>query len=278
MGFSIRTIGLLLLAVVPLGAADDAREILRRALQRDFHNEEVARSYTFLERQEVRALDGGGTVKHRDSKTWDLTLLEGSPYKRLVERDDKPLPPKEEAQQQTDLQKSIEQRRKETPEQRQQRIAEWERRRKARQDDLQEIPEAFDVRIAGEEMVDGIPAWIIEGTPRAGYKPKSRTTSYYLKMKGRIWVSKSDYQAIRIEAESTETISIGTFLLRLQKGARVRVQFAHVNGEVWLPKSVGLSGAARVLLVKGLHLETDFTFSNYKKFSTDSRVIVGGGE
>jgi hypothetical protein len=278
MIFSIRAISLLVLPLLPLSAADDAKEILRRALTRNLHNEEVARSYTFLERQEVRALDGGGAVKHRDSKTWDLTLLEGSPYRRLVQRDDKPLPPKEEAQQQANLQKSIEQRRKETPEQRQQRIAEWERQRKVRQDDVQEIPEAFDLRLAGGDVVDGIPAWVIEGTPRAGYKPKSRTSAYFLKMKGRIWVSKADYQAIQLDAESTETISIGAFLVRLQKGAHVRVQFAHINGEVWLPKSVGLSGAARVLLVKGLHLETDFTFSNYKKFSTDSRVIVGGGE
>ena len=125
-----------------------------------------------------------------------------------MQRDDKPLPPKEEAQQQEDLQRSIEQRRKETPEQRQQRIADWERRRNARQHDLQEIPEAFDVRLVGEEVLDGVPAWVIEGTPRAGYKPKSKMTAYYLKMKGRIWVSKNDYQAVKLEAEPISSLDL----------------------------------------------------------------------
>jgi hypothetical protein len=266
-------ISLLLLTVLPLAAAEDAREILRRALERNWRNDEIARNYTFLQRQENRALDGSGSIKHRESKTWDITLLEGSPFKRLVQRDDKPLPPKEEAREQENLKRSIELRRKETPEQRQQRIADWERKRKDQQNDLEEIPEAFDLTLAGEDTVDGIPAWIIQGTPRPGYKPKSRTTTYYLKMKGRIWVSKTDYQLIQLEAQSTDTISIGGFLIRLQKGARVRVQFAYINKEVWLPKFVGLTGEARILLVKGLRLDTDFTFTNYKKFSTDSRLV-----
>jgi hypothetical protein len=266
-------ISLLLLTALPLAAADDAREILRRALQRNWRNDEIARNYTFLQRQENRALDGSGAVKHRESKTWDITLLEGSPFKRLVQRDDKPLPPKEEAREQENLKRSIELRGKETPEQHQQRIADWERKRKDQQNDLEEIPQAFDLTLAGEDTVDGIPAWIIQGTPRPGYKPKSRTTAFYLKMKGRIWVSKTDYQLIQLEAQSTDTISIGGFLIRLQKGARVRVQFAYINKEVWLPKFVGLTGEARILLVKGLRLDTDFTFTNYKKFTADSRVI-----
>ena len=51
------------------------------------------------------------------------------------------------------------------------------------------------------------------------------------------------------------------------------VEFARVNNEVWMPKHVVLTGSARVLLVKGYHVDADFTFSDYKKFSTESRVI-----
>jgi hypothetical protein len=256
-----------------LQAADDPKEIVGRALEINVHNDEISRNYTFLSRQEIRATDGSGGVKHRESKTWDVTLLEGSPYRRLIQRDDKPLPPKEETQQQAALEKSIEMRGKETPEQRQQRIADWNRNRRARLDDLKEVPEAFDLHITGEEQVDGEPAWIIEGTPRPGYKPHSETTTYYLKMKGRIWIAKRDYQPIKIEAETIDTIAIGAFLVRFQKGAHIKVEYARVNNEVWLPKYVGLTGTARVLLIKGMRIDTDFTFTNYKKFSVDSRVV-----
>src|SRR5580698_1939938 len=112
-----------------LAAAEDPKEIVRRALQRDAHNDEIARQYTFLQRNDVRTLDGAGKLKHRDLQTIDVTLLEGSPYHRLVQRDDKPLSPAEEKKQQEQLKASIDQRHKETPAQRQQRIADWERKR-----------------------------------------------------------------------------------------------------------------------------------------------------
>jgi len=276
MNTSIRAAALLVLPVAALRAADDPKEILRRALQRNAHNEEIARNYTYLRRQENRAYDSSGQVKHRESKTWDVTLLEGSPYTRLVQREDKPLPPKEEAEQQSALKKSIEQRRKETPEQRQQRIAEWEKKRKAFEDELKEIPEAFDLRLAGEEQVEGMPTWVIEATPHSGYKPKTKGTVYFLKMKGRIWVAKGDYQAVKIEAETIDTISIGAFLVRFQKGARIRAEYARVNDEVWLPKHAALTGSAKVFLVKGFRIDTDFTFSDYKKFTTESRIVSTG--
>ena len=60
-------------------------------------------------------LDGAGNLKRRDLHTFDVTLLEGSPYRRLVKRNDQPLPPEEEKQQQANLQRSIEERRKKRP-------------------------------------------------------------------------------------------------------------------------------------------------------------------
>jgi hypothetical protein len=78
---------------------------------------------------------------------------------------------------------------------------------------------------------------------------------------------------VKIEAETIDTIAIGAFLVRFQKGAHIGVQYARVNDEVWLPKHVGLTGAAKFLLVKGMRIDADIAFSNYKKFSADSRVV-----
>ena len=253
--------------------AEDPKEIVRRAIQFNTQNDEVARNYTFLRRQETRTYDGSGAVKHRESKTWDVTLLEGSPYSRLIQRDDKQLPPAEEKQQQENLAKSNDLRRKETPAERQERIQAWERNRKRQQEELKEVPDAFDFRLIGEDQVDGIRTWVIEGTPHPGYKPKSRASTYFTKMKGRIWVAQSDYQPVKMEAETIDSISVGAFLVRLAKGAHVKVEYARVNGEVWLPKFIGLTGSARIVLVKGMRLDTDIAYSNYKKFTTDSRVV-----
>jgi hypothetical protein len=249
------------------------KEMVRRALADFTRDDDAQRQYTYLQRDDVRMLDGSGNLKRRDLQTYDVTLLEGSPYRRLVKRNDQPLPLDEEKQQQANLQRSIGERRKETPEQRRGRIADWDRKRQERQKDLAEVPEAFDLLLAGEDVIGGVPVWIIDGTPHPGYKPKSKTAGYFTKMKGRIWIAKSDYHAVKIDALTMDTISIGAFLIRFAKGGHIGVEFERVNNEVWMPRHVFLTGSARVLLVKGYHLDADFTFSDYKKFSAESRVV-----
>ncbi len=270
---------MLLIAVccaAPLVAADDPKEMVRRALALFAHDDAVRLQYTYLQRDDVRMLDGSGGVKHRDLRTYDITPVEGSPYRRMVKRDDRPLPADEEKQQQANLQKSIEDRRKETPEQRRQRIADWERKRQTQQNDFKEIPDAFDFHLAGEDVIDGTPVWIVDGTPHPGFKSKSKSAAYFLKMKGRMWIAKSDSHAVKIDAVTMDTISIGAFLIRFAKGGHIGVEFSRVNNEVWLPKHVTLTGSARLLLVKGFHLDADFSFYDYKKFSTESRVVDSG--
>jgi hypothetical protein len=263
---------LLVVCCAVAAAADDPKEIVRHALEFHTQNDEIARSYTFVRRQETRTLDTSGVVKHRESRTFDVTLLEGSPYSRLIQRDDKPLSPNEEKQQREDLEKNNALRRKETLEERQERVAAWERSRQRQQDQLKEAPDAFDFRLVGEAQVDGVPVWVIEGTPHPGFQPKSRAAAFFTKVKGRIWVAKADYQPVKMEAESLDTISIGAFLLRLAKGAHINIEYARVNDEVWLPKHIGLTGAARILVVKGLHVENDTDYSHYQRFVVSSRL------
>jgi hypothetical protein len=262
---------------------DDPKEIVRHALKENAHNRELERSYTYVQRDEERTLDPTGKVKHRESKTWDIIPLQGSQYRRLIQRDDKPLSQKEEQQQEAERQKREAERRKadelrakETPEQRQKRLDAKERASKQEDRELDDVVDGFDLRLIGDEQVDGVPVWVIEGTPLRGYKFKSKeAASFFSKMKGRIWVAKSGYQPVKIDAETTGTISFGAVLARIYKGTRFHMEFTYVNGEVWLPKIETFSASGRILLVKGLHEEGDTSYSNYKKFSTDSRIITG---
>src|SRR6516164_4086177 len=78
----------LLLCLTAMSAAQDASQIVLRSLEVDRANTETARNYTFLQREQERLLDGSGRVKSKQSRTLDVTLLEGSPYRRLVARND----------------------------------------------------------------------------------------------------------------------------------------------------------------------------------------------
>jgi hypothetical protein len=274
---------LLGLAAPLLRAADgDPKEILRLALRRNARNRELERTYTYVERDEERTLDGKGAVKHRESTTWDVTPLQRGMYRRLVQRDDKPLLAKEEREQEAARRKqeavrnaAEAKRAAETPAESQKRLAARDRARKNQERDMDEVVAGFDLRLLADEEIDGVPVWVIDGSPRAGYKfTNSQFARVVSKLKGRIWISKSDHQPVRIDAETTDTISFGGFLARIYKGTRVHVEFKRVNGEVWLAKSMSYRVSGRILLLKGLRQEGDSAFSGFKKFSTDSRVVT----
>jgi len=89
----------LILALAAAAAihAQDPVEIVRRAAAHDDRGSELRQHYTYLQRQEQREIDSSGKLKKTGSDTVDITLLEGSPYRRHIAHNDKPLPPKEQA-------------------------------------------------------------------------------------------------------------------------------------------------------------------------------------
>jgi hypothetical protein len=265
-----------LLCLAAYASAQDARALIVRAIEVDRQEQELALNYTYLQRQETRTVDGSGKVKSRHSKTTDVTRLEGSPYRRTVAVDDHPLPKDEERKEAEKLRFSIEERRKESPEDRERRLADWRKRQEQRRAPVKELPDAFDFRMAGEEILDGRPVYVVDATPHPGYKPKQSLTAFLPKVKARFWIEKTGTHWIKIEMETLDTISFGGILLRLGKGGRLVIEQSYVNKELWLPSHALLKATAHILLVVGLREEVEFTFSDYKKFQTDSRVVTLG--
>jgi len=261
------------LAACRSAAAQDPRDIVRRAVLLLDHNLTAARDYTFVERSDTRELDADAHVKNRKLRLYEVTLLEGSPYRRLAGRDDRPLSPDEDRAEAKRLQDSIDQRRKETPAQRAKRIAEWEKKRTQEREPLREIPDAFDFRLAGEEPLEGRPTWVIEATPRPGYRARTSIGKLFPKFRGKLWIDKADHQWVKTSAEATGNIWLGLMLARVSKGARLEVEMTRVNDEIWLPKRIAARADARLALVKALRFEMETTYSGYRKSQAESKVV-----
>lgn len=189
--------------------------------------------------------------------------VDGSPYRRLVARDDRPLPPAEEKKEQETLARSIAERRDETAARRTQRRAEYDRRPEWQREAWRELPEAFDFQMVAEEVWEGHGLYIIKATPRQGYQPRSRTAKVLVHLQGKLWVDKQDYHLVKAEVEVVDTISVGLFLVRLAKGSRAAFEQTRVNDEVWLPRQVRAFISARLGLLKVLHIEQEI----YNPFS-----------
>jgi hypothetical protein len=269
----VRSLFLLITAAAALGAEPAADEIVRKAIERDQQNWLAARNYTFLERQVRRTFDGEGNVKDTRVRTYDITLQEGSPYRRLVSENGKPLDRERQKKEEEKLRKSIEARRDETPEQRRKRLAEEEKERKRNREFTKEIPVAFHLVLTGSEAVSGRDCWVIEGTPRAGYKPRNKTTRIFPHIKGKLWIDKQDYNLVRGQAEVIDTVSWGLFLARIYSGTKVAFEQTRVNDEVWLPRRIYAQATGRLGLIRKLNLDMDIRYQDYRKFQAESRIV-----
>lgn len=259
-----RLLPLVLLAAAGAGA-QDARSIVLRAIGVERQNEDAILAYTYMLRQETRAVDGAGKVKSSHSRTAEVLQLDGSPYRRPVAVDGHPLAPKDQRKEDERYRFTADQRRHESAQEREQRIAGARRREEHRRAPLQEVPDAFDFRLAGEETLDGYPVYVIDATPRPGYKPKQSSTQFLPKVKARFWIAKDGDHWVRIELETLDTISFGGVLLRLGKGGRLVVEQKQTPEGDWLPGHALLRASARVLLLYGMRQDIEFTFDAYRK-------------
>jgi hypothetical protein len=270
------TVMWVLLSVCAVGA-DDAGQIVRHSISLDQSNWDRAKDYTFLRRVESREMDAGGRTKAIHSDTYDVTILYGRPYERLIERDGKPLAGNQAAREQEKLDKTLAERRKESEDENGRRRREYEERRRKNREFLKQLPEAYQFSLAGEGRVDGHDAWIIAADPKPGYQPHDRITSLMPKIRGRVWIDKAQYQWVKMEAETVDTITFGLFLARLGPGAHMTFEQRRLNDEIWLPSRAGFEGEARLALLKKARAGVEITYKDYRKFQTDSRVVSGDG-
>jgi hypothetical protein len=253
--------------------AQDVRQIVRKSVELDQANWLRMKDYTWTARNTERHLDSSGKTKSVETEAWETLVLDGQPHRRIIERNGKPLPPDEQRKQQEKLDKAVAKLQRETPDQRQRRLRELEKNRQKDREFLREIPELYDFRLEGDAKVDGCDAWVIDAAPKPDYKPKLSDAKPLLKIKGKLWIDKTEYQWVRLEAETTDTISFGLFLARLNPGAKLVFEQIRVNDEIWLPKREFTTGTGRLGLIKKIAMEQELTWSNYRKFQVDSKIV-----
>lgn len=249
--------------------AQDPVEIIRRSVNRDFTNFERLKNYTYQEREENREFDAGGRVKKTEVETREILILGGRPYGRVIARNDKPLAEKDVRKEQDKMDRTLAEREKQS-------AAEKAKQDKARAEGrkfLAELPDAFRFHLVGEEAVSGKPTWVIEADPKPDFRPKDARSKVLAKVRGKVWIEKSEYQWVKAEAEVLDTLSFGMAILRLAPGGSLKFEQTRVNDEVWLPAHMMIRADARLAYVKKVRAEIVVNYRDYKKFQAESRIV-----
>src|ERR1700731_2863521 len=175
-------------AVAQFPPTNDPKEIVRRSMEIDRRTLELARNYTCQQREVIKHLDKRGNVKFTEVKTFDVGFYYGEEYSRLIMVDDKPLGDKEKKKEDEKLEKFLAKLRNESPEDRQKRIDKEKKNRQESRAYRQDVANAYDFRIVGEEELEGAKTWVIEATPRKDFKPTQPHADMLKKIKGKMWI------------------------------------------------------------------------------------------
>ncbi len=249
--------------------AQDAREIVKRSVDRDARNFARFKDYTFQQLTEQKMLDKRGQVSSLETELNDVLILAGRPYYRQLERDGKLLSEKEAQKEQQKLDREAAKRAGESERTR----ARYERDRLEERAFAREIPDAFTFKLLGEERIDGLPVWKIQAEPKPGFKPRDRRAGAFKNVRGTLWIDQAGYQWVKADIDVIGTISWGWFVLRIPPGAKIEFSQTRVNDEVWLPKQVHIRADAKLGLIKTFRADVAISYRNYRKFGSDSQIL-----
>ena len=260
----------------PTLSEDQIGELIRQTAEKDMENDKRQRDYTYIQREEQHRLDGKGQVKSTEVKTSEIMELYGEQVERRIAKDDKPLSDKDAKKEEERIQKLIDKRKNESPEDRKKREEKEEKDRKQGRQFVREVADAYNFRFAGIEALAGRDTYVIDGEPRPGYEPHLKEARILPKFRFRAWIDKDELQWKKLDIRCIDTVSFGLFLARIHKGSRIVIEQTRINDEVWLPQHVDVKIDVRLALLKNFNVEDDITYRDYKKFRTDTRIVPIG--
>lgn len=251
---------LALLAALPIRAAQDPNEILKRFIEADRRNWERASQYTYVEQADYFGFDKNGQPRKDRSETHEVVFVEGGAYKKLVARNDRPLEAKEKAKEEKLLQRIAAERRK-------------QRRAGLFHKDVslgsyEDMLTLFDNRLVGEEEIRGRKAWVIASTPKEGHAAANAHEKEVLSFQRKLWIDEADYQLLK----SVYTV-VGQHIV-FMPGTTITWEFAKVNDDAWLTVSGVIDGHLQFAKFIKPTVRTEYKNSKFQKFDVQSTITT----
>ena len=146
------------------------------------------------------------------------------------------------------------------------------KKRKERDELIGAARAAFLFTLIGSEQRDDRVLLKYSMNPNPAFKPTSRATSIYPRVRGTVWVDEASGELARIEGEVTEDISLGLFLARVYKGSRFMQERYEMVPGVWLPSFSQYDFDGRKFLSSfSLHERT--FYSHYRRVGTPKEAL-----
>jgi len=231
----------------------------------------------YVETQRMQKLDKDGRIAEESIKVYEsYPGLPGQPrWERLISEDGKPVAANKLADQDSDRTKKATAMAKrlenEPGKERARQQRDWDEAHHERSEAVDDLYVVYAIHMTGRERVEGHDTIAFTLTPRPDSKPKTREGDLMKHFGVKAWISETDHELVRLEAEAIDNVAFGLGVLaRIHKGAQFSFLRRKINGEVWLPAVVNYSASARVGLLFTLRRTGSSEYSGYRKFSVDT--------
>jgi hypothetical protein len=238
---------------------DDVHTIIQRSVAANQADWKAAPSYDFSEREK----------DHRgQTKTFREIMIQGSRYEQLIAINNEPLSAGQKQEEDRKLEEVRADRKSESHSERAARLARYEKSRKRDRLLMDQLTEAFDFTLIGEDDLNSHHVYVLQARPRPGYKPPNMEAQVLAGMEGKLWIDKATFQWVKVEAEVIHPVTISGFLARVEPGTRFELEKEPVSDSVWLPSHFSMRSRAKVLMLFAHNGQDDETYFDYQKNST----------
>jgi hypothetical protein len=226
----------------------------------------ILENYSYRETRIDREIDKSGNLVEKESETVLLTFYKGFRIRRLIEKNGKPLSPTEQAKEDKDVGKQVEEI--------EEKIAKKEKR-EAQSNKSAKTPAEENRRISlsdalkGSLLVNprrerfrGRDVVVFDYEPDPQFKPQTRLEKLFAFCTGAVWVDAGSKQVVRLEAFLTQ--SAGNFIGKVKRGASFSLENELVNEEIWLPSRADINLSVKILFA-GINVNNLIKYGDYSK-------------
>jgi hypothetical protein len=109
--------------------------------------------------------------------------------------------------------------------------------------------------------------------PNPAYKPTSRATAIFAKVRGEAWIDEQANELAKVEVEVTDDISIGGFLAKVYKGSHFMQERYELAPNLWFPTYSQYDFDGRRLFINfSVHERTLYT--QYKRIGPPKEALA----
>lgn len=152
-------------------------------------------------------------------------------------------------------------------------VEKFAKRKKERNDLIDATRNAFLFTFVARELRSDRMLSKYRMEPNPAFKPTTRFTSIYTKVRGFVWVDEDVEQLARIEGEVTEDISVGLFLGKIYKGSHFMQERYEVAPGLWLASFSQYDFDGRKLF-SGFSVHERTFYTNYRYIGPPNEALL----